>query len=397
MYFLPKKKKRFCNWTLFLEQPCNPEIREKLKRPFSNSQGKGLPLQSTSIRFSLRTLQEQNIPTESGDRRLPTDSGWFADVGGAGWPFPDAWSWLGSAPEPTSSHQQVKMEERGTKLSPSFLVKARKRQLPPGGYKRGSLFISVGEGSRPLTRGRGKGKKRDESRVEKRTRRVRRTDFRTPPSREPEVWGAPPSNLWSDAQITPKTPGTYTGSSTWREATLYCRLSPSYPSRSRSRCDSSHCDTRNTHSFAARGLNSRRQVEPSPALPFTPDWSAPLLCTFRLVEGAAAPLSDSPPPGAVPPTIPRTADWSLSKPDPPLIGLGACRVRRPRPHLLQVRTLWLGGVPEVGTLRLARFWTGAGRLEEHLEEGGREGSCSVRREREACFCLFVVMLCLFGM
>lgn len=79
------------------------------------------------------------------------------------------------------------MEERGTKLSPSFLVKARKRQLPPGGYKRGSLFISVGEGSRPLTRGRGKGKKRDESRVEKRTRRVRRTDFRTPPSREPEV------------------------------------------------------------------------------------------------------------------------------------------------------------------------------------------------------------------
>lgn len=45
----------------------------------------------------------------------------------------------------------------------------------------------MGEGSRPLTRGRGKGKKRDESRVEKRTRRVRRTDFRTPPSREPEV------------------------------------------------------------------------------------------------------------------------------------------------------------------------------------------------------------------
>lgn len=265
MYCLPKKK-RFCNWTLFLEQPCNPEIREKLKRPFSNSQGKGLPLQSTSIRFSLRTLQEQNIPTKSGDRRLPTDSGWFADAGGAGWPFPDAWSWLGSASEPTSTHQQVKMEERGTKLSPLFLVKPRKRQLPPSGYKRRSLFISVGEGSRPLTRGRGKGKKRDESRVEKRTRRVSRTDFRTPPSREPAVWGAPPSNLWSDAQITPKTPGTYTGPSTWREATLYCRLSPLYPSRSRSRCDSSHCDTRNTHSFACSRAGTKLQ---------TPGWAQP--------------------------------------------------------------------------------------------------------------------------
>jgi len=73
------------------------------------------------------------------------------------------------------------MEERGTNLSPLFLVKVRKRQLPPGGCKRGSLFINVGEGSQPLTRGRGKGKKKDESRVEKRTRKVRQTDFRTPP------------------------------------------------------------------------------------------------------------------------------------------------------------------------------------------------------------------------
>ena len=88
MYFLPKK--RFYNWTLFLEQPCNLEVREKLKRHFSNNQGKGLPLQSTSIRFSLRTLQEQNIPRKSEDVRLPTDLGWFADVGGAGWPYPDA-------------------------------------------------------------------------------------------------------------------------------------------------------------------------------------------------------------------------------------------------------------------------------------------------------------------
>lgn len=89
---------------------------------------------------------------------------------------------------------------------------------------------------------------------------------------------------------------------------------------------------------AALGLNSGRQVEPSPALPSAPDWSEPRPCTLPLVERAAAPVSGSPSPGAAPPTAPRRArlapfqaraasDWPrrLSR-------------RRPIPHLVQVRT-----------------------------------------------------------
>lgn len=92
-------------------------------------------------------------------------------------------------------HSAVRMEERGTSLPPIFWVKVRKRQLPPGGCKRGSLFISVGEGSQPLTRGRGEGKKRDESRVEKRARRVRRAGFRTPPLSRARGVGSASSDL----------------------------------------------------------------------------------------------------------------------------------------------------------------------------------------------------------
>ena len=88
------------------------------------------------------------------------------------------------------------MEERGTNLPPLFWVKVRKRQLPPGGCKRGSLFISVGEGSQPLTRGRREGKKRDESRVEKRARRVRRAGFRTPPLSRARGVGSASSDLY---------------------------------------------------------------------------------------------------------------------------------------------------------------------------------------------------------
>lgn len=87
----------------------------------------------------------------------------------------------------------------------------------------------------------------------------------------------------------------------------------------------------------ARGLNSSSQVEPRPAPPPHDDWPAPRPCASRLVEGAAAPLSDSPWPGATSPTTPHSerlapcqaraaSDWprSLSRKE-----TGA--------HLLQVR------------------------------------------------------------
>lgn len=51
-----------------------------------------------------------------------------------------------------------------------------------------------------------------------------------------------------------------------------------------------------------RGRSSGPQVEPA-GPPSALDWPAPRPCALRLEEAAAAPLSDSPPPGAAPPTI----------------------------------------------------------------------------------------------
>lgn len=156
--------------------------------------------------------------------------------------------------------------------------------------------------------------------MEKRTRRGEPDWFRAPPSREPAVWGAPRS-LWSDAQITRKLRELTQDHR--REEKQLCtadfRLCTHHDQDPDATAVTATLETHTASPAAARGLNSRRQVEPSPALPATPDWSAPLLCTFRLVEGAAAP-EYSPSPGAVPPTIPCEADWVLSSPIRPWLG-----------------------------------------------------------------------------
>lgn len=128
-YVLPSKKKRFCNWTLFLEQPCNPEIREKLKDPSATARER-LPLQSTSIRFSLRTLPRDKTSQQSqGTGRLPTDSGWPADAGGQDGPSQmrdPGWAAPPKSPALTSRWNGGK----GNQAFPVIFSKTWKRAAP---------------------------------------------------------------------------------------------------------------------------------------------------------------------------------------------------------------------------------------------------------------------------
>uniref|UniRef100_M3YRW0 Uncharacterized protein n=1 Tax=Mustela putorius furo TaxID=9669 RepID=M3YRW0_MUSPF len=80
------------------------------------------------------------------------------------------------------------------------------------------------------------------------------------------------------------------------------------------------------HSFSHRRSGTKLRppgwAPPGPAP--RDDWPAPRPRALRLVQGAATPLSDSPPPGATSRT--RSAGRP-AKPQPPLIGPGDCRVR----------------------------------------------------------------------